>query len=84
MLYIIMITSNSEAKTDLIDKVINVQGKSKLNNKISSLPLGSSFEINAYIFLECLIIKIIEKSPLAQENIGRVAEKYRKDELIVF
>jgi 6-phospho-3-hexuloisomerase len=83
-LEIIMVSSNSEAKTDQIDKIIEVQGKSKLNNKNSALPLGSSFEINAYIFLECLITKLIEKSPEARANIEKVAEKYRNNELVVF
>jgi len=83
-LEIVMITSDPRNKIRNVDQLIGIEGKTKTETEISSLPLGSLFEINAFIFLDCLITKIIEESPKARQNIEKVARKYRKNGILVF
>ena len=82
-LVIILITSHEEHKLFNIDQTIAVEGKTKTDTYNSSLPLGSYFELNAFIFLECLISKLITKSTHAKESMDRVAKKYRENKLVV-
>lgn len=82
-LQIILITSQSQENFYDIGQIIAVEGKTKTDDTDASLPLGSYFELNTFIFLECLLAKLMDESIDAQENMDIVAEKYLENKLVV-
>jgi 6-phospho-3-hexuloisomerase len=83
-LEIVLITSNPQENFSGIEEIIAVEGKTKIDTNNSSLPLGSYFELNTFVFLECLLAKLIDQNPQATESMDEVARKYRENKLIVF
>ena len=82
-LKIVLITSHAQHNISGIEYTISVEGKVKTDPNNSSLPLGSYFELNSFIFLECLLAKLIDKSSDAKKNMDKIAKKYRENKLIV-
>ena len=80
---IVLITSHPQENFSDIDQIIDLEGKTKTDTADSSLPLGSYFELNTFIFLECLMAKLIEAYPAARKSMEKVALKYRENKLVV-
>lgn len=80
---IVVITSNPHENFSGIDEIIAVEGKTKIDTNNSSLPLGSYFELNTFVFLECLLAKLIDQTPQARKSMNEVARKYLENKLIV-
>ena len=80
---IVLITSQAQENFYDVDQIIAVEGKTKTDNTEASLPLGSYFELNTFIFLECLLAKLIHSYPAARENMENVAQKYQENKLVV-
>lgn len=76
---IILITSNHDAGSEFVDKLIIIEGKSKTDKTEALLPLGSFFEINAFIFLECIIGKIFKVN--FKDNFKDISDRYRKGKI---
>jgi D-arabinose 5-phosphate isomerase GutQ len=80
---IVLVTSHHTHDLPSIGQTIAIEGKTKTDTNSSSLPLGSFYELNTFIFLECLLAKLIDRSPTARENVKEVAQKYRENKLVV-
>lgn len=79
-----VLISSAPLEADNIDTVIPIYGKSK-NSKDdfkTSLPLGSLFEINAFIFLELLIFKMVKEFGY-EDRLREIGEKYVDDKIPV-
>lgn len=79
----VLITSKEEKDPSGIDRNITVGGKTKIEKHMLKFPLASYFELNTFIFLECLIAKLKESSPNFQENIDKINERYSENKIIV-
>jgi D-arabinose 5-phosphate isomerase GutQ len=80
----IYIITSQKLPSKHFQMVIATKGQNKMNNELSVLPLGSSFEINAFLYLECIIAKIIGDYPPAKDEIRKIYQKYYQGKMIVF
>lgn len=78
---IVMISAEKVEDKKIYMNIV-IGGKSKTSEDEKILPLGSHFEINALIFLDSLIFKLIKAYNL-EERVEKITRMYREDRIPV-
>ncbi|AXV38081.1 MAG: hypothetical protein CIT01_07665 [Methanobacterium sp. BRmetb2] len=76
----IVLISAEKVEHEKVYMNIIIGGKSKTSPDEKILPLGSHFEINALIFLDSLIFKLIKGYNL-EEKVEKISRMYREDRI---